>query len=115
MSRGLGNIQKRIMDILAKEHQGKETAASYICYQVFGCCDERGDIIREPVASNWQSFWRALRSLEEKGLLASRTKPTGFMYRSSFGSKTGGSSHSKLVMCLVHGSPVLNSTLIRGD
>ena len=48
---------------------------------------------REPTAAQFQSFWRAVRSLEKRGLLQSRKVPEGFMSRINEG--RGGISFRK--------------------
>ena len=78
MSRGLGRIQKIILENL-EEKKGDWIDVSSIIYQIVngidcfkgGC---RNDEIIKPTESEKQSVWRAVRRLEKLGYIESRIK-----------------------------------------
>ncbi len=114
MGRGLGKIQRKILEILKTKE--KETTCWLLGQYVFDCVDEVGDPIRlkggewwqnkEPTKSQWQSLFRSLRRLNKLGIVEiKKHKFTGRIndrpYRDR--EKRGGQSYYKTVKCLVHG------------
>lgn len=103
MSRGLGKVQRTILHILKDRNAHGWYDVGSLAYQVFDpvygaeCFSVSGYNPEKPADSQMQSFWRAIRLLEERGLLESRKVPRGLMDRSSFGPKRGGISFIKEV------------------
>lgn len=90
MSRGLSKTQNSIIQILA----GKDWRCASDVLQRLLSGDPNADYIK-PSESQKQSFLRALRLLQKKGIVECRNKRTDFLWR--IGNGRGGVSHVKEV------------------
>ena len=108
MGRGLGKLQRKILEVLANEKGEEWYDIGSLAFQVFDsihgvdCFRVSGYNPEKPTEVQMQSFWRAIRSLEERGLLRSKKIPRGFWCRPGFfGPKRGGVSFAKEVKLIV--------------
>ncbi len=132
MSRGLGQIQRKILDFFnseyAKKYDKEGTSVSFLCGWVFDCKDEVGDLVRlpggewwqrkEPTNAQYQSFCRSLRQLQKRGMVEITKIPcrNGSAYRDrDRHDQRGGQSYYNFVKCLIHGDFAMNSTLRKQD
>ncbi len=114
MGRGLGRIQRKIIQRLKTRkpdppcpgYHDVRTLAHEIMHD-FEVWDNY--TYRALTESESQSFWRALRTLEKRGLIESYSYWPGHTARSIGGSPRGGLSHSKGIR-LVHTINAMNST-----
>lgn len=110
MGRGLGEIQKKIIEIL--KHERKKYAREW--YDIINVawlvhnglyCFESLDghhIPEEPPESVKQSVWRAVRSLEKRGLIKTKIEIASWrQYWNKKGDRYGGSRWHKKVKLIV--------------
>lgn len=105
MSKGLGKIEKNIIEILL-EYRGL-SPVEFIFSEIYG---------KESSNSQKQSVWRAIRSLEKKNIIEKSVRKS-YTRHVKWGEKRphGGASHEKnirLVQCskFEMGKSVMNST-----
>lgn len=106
MSRGLGKIERKIINILDKRTKEREHDSilkdrgeekywfflSDIVYYVFDhLTDEAGDIVKHATRAQYVSVWRAAKSLEGKGVVQTQIIP----YAPNLGQ--GGVTHASKV------------------
>ncbi len=129
MSKGLGKIQRKILDVLnnkyLKERNHESESVQCLCDYVYDCrYIENGDPIRlpggdwwqnkEPTPAQYQSLCRALRQLLKRGMIEITKEQcrNGSAYRNrDRHDQRGGQSYYKSVKCLIHGNFAMNSTL----
>ena len=127
MGRGLGKTQRTILEILSTKgdeyledyvdgflvrFRGWQSVGSVTYMVLYGLdCFERTDgvIFLKPPESQMQPIWRAIRTLEKRGVIESRPFPLTFRTRSNFG-KRGGSNRIKAIR-LAQGKTVMDYTL----
>lgn len=75
MGRGLGKVQKQILEIL-KEDQHEWIQMSSLMMKLFGT-DDDWDLRYRASEAFRQSIYRALRTLEKRGIIESRIRQQG--------------------------------------
>ena len=131
MGRGLGKIQRTILDILSTKGdeyleddidgfmvriRGWLSVGSVAYMVLYGLdCFERTDGVINPTPpeSQMQPIWRAIRTLEKRGIIESRPLPLTWRTRSNFG-KIGGANRTKAIR-LVQGRTPLGYTINEND
>jgi hypothetical protein len=121
MSRGLGKIERKIIEALKEREKEAEkkgwdkwTFLGNLAYDVFDgelidvCMSNpfsTGDVIigEEPTRAQYVSVWRAVKSLERKGVVQTKREIAGFMERNT-GHEWGGVSCLVKVMLSVDSS-----------
>lgn len=127
MGRGLGKIQRTILEILRTKGdayledavdgryervRGWQSVGNLIYMVLYGLdCFERTDGVIHPTPpeSQMQPIWRAIRTLEKRGVIESRSFDLTWKTRSNFG-KRGGANRTKAIR-LVQGSTSLDYTI----
>jgi hypothetical protein len=94
MNRGLSKNQTAILELLAKrKSEGREW--NYVSGIIFSALYPDDENYHRPSEAQYQSFCRAIRLLAKKGLIETRKKPVGYMWRVD--EKRGGVSSVKEV------------------
>ena len=127
MGCGLGKIQRTIFEILSTKGddyledavdgryvrvRGWHSVGSVAYMVLYGLdCFERTDGVIHPTPpeSQMQPIWRAIRTLEKRGVIESRSFPLTWRTRSNFG-KIGGANRTKAIR-LVQGRASLGYTI----
>lgn len=73
MSRGLGRIEKRVIEELKKREDKEWNFLENLLYGSFdGLADENGNWIKEATNAQYMSVYRAVKTLEKKGFVESK-------------------------------------------
>lgn len=97
VSRGLSIQQQEILTYL-KKYRDWTFVGNLACINKEDFCI--------PTESEKQSCWRAVRSLQKRGLVECQNKKAGYMER--IGNGRGGVSHNKMIRLSVQFKPELN-------